>query len=92
MRHDAAVDFNAEVDPIPHQVTIVVSRVCRVAITSIALVIAAPGAEITDSAGGATSIGSIQALGEEITQFCLLNAAVAYVPKRRHVRACEAVT
>src|SRR5262245_15193952 len=66
--HDPAVDLDAEVDPVPHQFAVVIGGVCRIAVAGVALVVAAAGAEVADTAGIAAGVGAIQALREEVVQ------------------------
>ncbi|KAF1855016.1 hypothetical protein Lal_00008416 [Lupinus albus] len=74
--HDPAVDLDAEVHPVAHQVAVVVGRVGGVAVTGVALVVAAAGAEVADAAGVAAGALAVQALGEEVVELGLLHPAV----------------
>ena len=67
--HDPGVNLDAEVDPVTHQFAVVISRVRRIAIAGVTLVVAAAGAQIADLAVIAARVAAVQALRQKVVEF-----------------------
>lgn len=87
---DAGVGGDAEVDPVAHQVAVVVGRLGGVADLGVALVVAAAGAQVADAAGFAAGAAAVQACLDEFGQARFVDAVVD-VAEQRHVGAGKAL-
>src|SRR5690606_12938795 len=74
--HDADVGFDAEIDPVPHQVAVMIDRSERVALPRIGFVVAPPGADGADAAGAAAELAAVLRLFYEGRELRDLDAGV----------------
>jgi len=71
-----AIDADAEIHPVAHEVAIVVGRLHRIREMGVTLVVAATRADVADAAGGAALVGAIRPVFDETGELLLFDAAV----------------